>query len=121
MQPARRFTQDSLPGTGRDNLAWHPATRSGSMVAEAAANNPEELIAAQLRIVARLEEETHTLTSQLGYIQTLLQQTRETLALLNRTVQWVNPGAKRPGVQALSVRLARARQEENLTFGEKRS
>src|SRR5436305_14784645 len=120
MQQARRSPSDALGGAGRDNLAWHPATRSGSMVAEVGATDPEELIAAQLRIVARLEEETHTLTSQLGYIQTLMQQTRETLTLLNKAVQWSNPGGKRAGVQALGDRIARARHEESLTFGEKR-
>ena len=121
MQPARRFSAEAIADAGRDNLAWHPATRSGAMVADVLATNPNELVAAQLRIVARLEEETHTLTSQLGYIQTLLQQTRETLALLNKTVQWANPGGRRPGGQALGERLARARHEEHVAFGEKRS
>ena len=112
MLQAKRLEPGTRQVSGRDNLTWHPASRSASAIVDASTQSPEEIMAAQLRIVARLEEETHTLTSQLGYIQTLLQQTRETLTLLHKAVQWNALQGTRKDVHALAGRLAKARTED---------
>ena len=74
---------DGARFAARDNLAWHPATRVMTGGTDAAGQAADETtIAASLRLVARLEEETHTLTTQLAYLQALMQQVKDTLTVL---------------------------------------
>jgi hypothetical protein len=88
----------------RDNLAWHPATRG------AAAGLGDELaLSAATRLVARLEEEAHTLTTQLAYLQSLLQQVKDTLTVIQ---QQTGANARRdPGGRLLSQRIASAQAD----------
>jgi hypothetical protein len=104
MQQSGRRESDPLAVRNRDNLAWHPAMRGS------AAGLADELaLSSATRLVARLEEETHTLTTQLAYLQSLLQQVKDTLTVIQ---QQAGPNAHRdPGGRLLSQRMASAQAD----------
>jgi hypothetical protein len=100
MQQTGHGEPEPPASSSRDALAWHPATRGAA---------DEAAISAATRLIARLEEETHTLTTQLAYLQLLLRQVRDTLAVIQHQTNAGPPRDQRG--RLLSERLASAQAD----------